>query len=193
MCGRCAAHALALFRLFNLIQNWYLTRLYSVFASGKDSQPHRPSTQNGCVMEQDEEHPNPVPRHQSCASVAPQRRLSHCLSPEAPDAGTSGEPMEFTIPLGNRLEGKVEPAPEWYDLQQLVLGRNDRDNPPPPEADGDSTISNDMDLQSAMQRMLAANTGIIQHSAYPADNITVSSTSSDEGSIDMDDKTINIP
>src|SRR5258706_9644677 len=177
----------------------------SITASEEDSQPYQASTQNDRVTEQDEEedvdgsidmditmNTNPLSRRQSRASVATRRRSSRRPSTAASDADTSGEPMEFTIALGNRVKGDVEPAPEWYALQQLVLGRNDKDNPPPPEADADSTNPNDMDLQSAVQRMLVAGAGIIQHSAHPADDITVSSTNSGEGSIDMDDKTMDI-
>ena len=180
----------------------------SITVSEEDSQPYQESTQNGRVTERAEEDEeedadgsvdmditmniNPISRRQSRASVASRRRSSRRPSTAAPGANTSGEPMEFTIALGNRVKGDVEPAPEWYALQQLVLGRNDKDNPPPPETDADSTNPNDMDLQSAMQRMLAASAGIIQHSAHPADDITVSSTNSGEGSVDMDDKTMDI-
>ena len=183
----------------------------SITASEEDSQPYKVSPQNGRVMgqegEEDEEeeeeedgsvdmditmNTNPVSRRQSRASVASRRRSSRRPSAAASDANTSGEPMEFTIALGNRVKGDVEPAPEWYALQQLVLGRNDKDNPPPPEADADSVNPNDMDLQSAMQRMLAAGAGITQYSAHATDDVTGSSTNSGEGSIDMDDKTMDI-
>ena len=177
----------------------------SITASEEDSQPYQVSSQNDRVTEQDEEeeedgsvdmditmNTNPVSRRQSRASVASRRRSSRRPSTAASDADTSGEPMEFTIALGNRVKGDVVPAPEWYALQQLVLGRNDKDNPPPPEADADSTSPNDMDLQSAVERMLVAGAGIIQHSDHPADDVTVSSTNSGEGSIDMGDKTMDI-
>ena len=177
----------------------------SITASEEDSQPSQASTQNGRVVEQDEEededgsvdmditmNTNPVSRRQSRASVASWRRSSRRPSTTASDANTSGEPMEFTIALGNRVKGDVEPAPEWYALQQLVLGRNDKDHPPPPEVDADGVNPNDMNLQSAMQRMLAAGAGIIQYSAHATDDVTVSSTNSGEGSIDMDDKTMDI-
>jgi hypothetical protein len=177
----------------------------SITASEEDGQPYQASTQNGCVIEQDEEededgsvdmditmNTNPVSRRQSRASVASRRRSSRRPSAAPSDADTSGEPMEFTIALGNRVKGEVEPAPEWYALQQLILGRNDKDNPPQPEADPDSGNANDMDLQSAMQRMLAAGAGIIQHSVHATDDATVSSMNSGEESIDMGDKTMDI-
>ena len=177
----------------------------SITASEEESQPYQASIQNGRTTEQDEEededgsvdmditmNTNPASRRQSRASVASRRRSSRRPSTAVPDADTSGEPMEFTIALGNRVKGDVVPAPEWYALQQLVLGRNDKDDPPPPKADADSTNPNDMDLQSAMQRMLAASAGIIQDSAHPDDDITVSSTNSGERSIDMDNQTMDI-
>ena len=177
----------------------------SITASEEESQPYQASTQNGCVVEKGEEededgsvdmditmNTNPLSRRQSRASVASRRRSSRRPSTAPSDADTSGEPMEFTIALGNRVKGDVEPAPEWYALQQLVLGRNDKDNPPPPEADANSGNPNDMDLQSAMQRMLAAGAGITQHSAHATNDVTVSSTDSGGESIDMDDKTMDI-
>ena len=112
------------------------------------------------VSHMEDQNTNPVSHCQSCVSIASQRRLSHWPSTATPDADTSG----VLIPLGNRPKGDVEPTPEWYALQQLVLGRDDKDNPPPPEADADSTNLNDMDLQSTTHRMLVTNAGIIQHS-----------------------------
>ena len=177
----------------------------SIIASEEDSQPYQTSPQEEeQEKEQDEEededgsvdmditmNTNPASRRQSRASVASRRRSSRRPSAAPSNADTSGEPMEFTIALGDRVKGEVKPAPEWYALQQLVLGRNDKDDPPPPEADAESSNPNDMDLQSAMQRMLAAGAEIIQQSAHATDDVTVSSSSGEE-SMDMGDKTMDI-
>jgi hypothetical protein len=169
----------------------------SITTSKEDSRPSQVSPQND-GEEEDEDgsvdmditmNTNPASRRQSRASVTARRRSSR-RSAAPPNADTSGEPMEFTIALGDRVKGEVEPAPEWYALQQLILGRNDKDNPPLPEPEAESDNPNDMDLQSAMQRMLAAGAGIIQRSADATDDVTVSSTQSE--SIDMDDKTMDI-
>jgi len=163
----------------------------------------RVSPQNECAVEQDEEadededgsvdmditmNISPSSRRQSRASAAVRRRSSRGLSAAPSRADTSGEPVEFTIALGDRVKGEVKPAPAWFALQQLILGRNDRDDPPPPEADAESCNPNDMDIQSAMQRMLAAGAEIIQHSPHATDD----STSSGEESMDMGDKTMDI-
>ena len=173
----------------------------SITASEEGSQPYQASPQD---EEQDEEededgsvdmditmNTNPASRRQSRVSAVSRRRSSRRPSAAPSNADTSGEPMEFTIALGNRVKGEVEPAPEWYALQQLVLGRNDKDDPPPPEADAESGDPNDLDLQSAMRRMLAAGAGIVQQSAYATDDVTVSSNSGEE-SMDMGDKTMDV-
>lgn len=176
----------------------------SITASEEDSQPYQASPQDEEQDDEDDEggsvdmditmNTNPASRRQSRASAVSRRRSSRRLSAAPSNADTSGEPMEFTIALGNRVKGEVKPAPEWYALQQLVTGRNDRDDPPPPEADAEGSNPNDIDLQSAMQRMLAAGAGIVQQSAHVTDDVSVSSVSSNSGeeSMDMGDKTMDI-
>ena len=173
----------------------------SITVSEEDSQPNQPSEaehdkeedEDGSVDMDMTMNTNPASRRQSRAPVVPRRRSSRRPAAAPSNADTSGEPVEFTIALGDRLKGEVEPAPEWYALQQLILGRNDRDDPPPKaDAENSNPSPNDMDLQSAMQRMLAAGAEIIQDSAHATDDVSVSSTSSGEDSIDMGDKTMNL-
>ncbi|RDX56232.1 hypothetical protein OH76DRAFT_1427885 [Lentinus brumalis] len=76
--------------------------------------------------------------------------------------GSSGEPMEFTIPV---LRQPKEPDPLWLQLRAMTHAGSEPYEPPPPESDDDALLiqpsddqdgEQDMDLTSAMTRLQKA-------------------------------------
>ncbi|KAI9068004.1 hypothetical protein FKP32DRAFT_197389 [Trametes sanguinea] len=100
--------------------------------------------------------------------------------------GSSGEPMEFTIPVLPSMRQPQEPDPVWLQLRAMTHSGNEPYEPPPPESDDDAVMiqpspghatygrqsygraaseeddggEQDMDLTSAMSRLQQARASL---------------------------------
>ncbi|KAI0359036.1 hypothetical protein OH77DRAFT_1509753 [Trametes cingulata] len=98
--------------------------------------------------------------------------------------GSSGEPMEFTIPVLQSMRQPKEPDPLWLQLRAMTHAGNEPYEPPPPESDDDAVMiqpspghavygqqhyahsegdddgEQDMDLTSAMTRLQQARASL---------------------------------
>ena len=54
--------------------------------------------------------------------------------------GSSGEPMEFTIPVLQSMRQPKEPDPVWLQLRAMTHAGNEPYEPPPPESDDDALL-----------------------------------------------------
>ncbi|RPD81656.1 hypothetical protein L226DRAFT_555808 [Lentinus tigrinus ALCF2SS1-7] len=81
--------------------------------------------------------------------------------------GSSGEPMEFTIPVLQSMREPKEPDPLWLQLRAMTHAGSEPYEPPPPESDDDALLiqpspaqdedgEQDMDLTSAVTRLQKA-------------------------------------
>ncbi|KAI0651524.1 Spc7 kinetochore protein-domain-containing protein [Trametes meyenii] len=100
--------------------------------------------------------------------------------------GSSGEPMEFTIPVLQSMRQPKEPDPVWLQLRAMTHAGSEPYEPPPPESDDDAVMiqpspgqvtsaqqhydrfadenddggEQDMDLTSAMSRLQHARASL---------------------------------
>ncbi|OJT06038.1 Kinetochore protein spc7 [Trametes pubescens] len=96
--------------------------------------------------------------------------------------GSSGEPMEFTIPILPSMRQPREPDPVWLQLRAMTHSGHEPYEPPPPESDDDAVMIQpspgaqqnrarafdedddggeaDMDLTSAMNRLQHARASL---------------------------------
>ncbi|KAL7285776.1 hypothetical protein ACG7TL_000885 [Trametes sanguinea] len=147
------------------------------------SQQEQPIEEEGESLEHDDEEPTTSSAHTGSSFMS---------------EGSSGEPMEFTIPVLPSMRQPQEPDPIWLQLRAITHSGNEPYEPPPPESDDDAVMiqpssghatygrqsyehaesedddggEQDMDLTSAMSRLqqARASLGLGAPTLRPEDN-----------------------
>ncbi|OSD05882.1 hypothetical protein PYCCODRAFT_1052347 [Trametes coccinea BRFM310] len=147
------------------------------------SQQEQPIEEEGESLEHDDEEPTTSSAHTGSSFMS---------------EGSSGEPMEFTIPVLPSMRQPQEPDPIWLQLRAMTHSGNEPYEPPPPESDDDAVMiqpssghatygrqsyehaesedddggEQDMDLTSAMSRLqqARASLGLGAPTLRPEDN-----------------------